>query len=382
MGLRKEIEGLIERGYAEGKDGAKIAQRLVEAGLRMMYDEGLIDENSRIAPDQDDPENGAFFLTKFHRGDMQESIEEDAEDETDLNLLRAAFGEMTISDGDEFLVQINEDGSGFSVVKVRTGSLVDMLRRAGETFNDYALMHIAKGTADGNFKARKNAEMANMCFETIGEAYAMPEIAAAEPAQSDSDVEGTPVALLPAVDALRCPQDVYDYICSVRDTAKKQKQDYWRVLDTVAEQLALGLYDTPVNFEHSLRELINYIGAANVKAGWWNEANIDLRDCGYTGHVVLGKLGLVNSEVGEAMEGWRKSQKQTILMDDKLPTRPMLEVELADVVIRVFDLAANVRFKTGRLLDVAGAVVDKLAFNKVRPDHQPEARAGENGKAM
>lgn len=382
MGLRTQIDELVDRNYVSGKARPKIAQRLIEAGLRMMYDEGLIDGDSRIAPDQDDPETGAFFLTKFHRGDMQESIEHEAEDETDINLLRAAFGEMTVFDGDQFLVDINEDGTGFGVLKVTTGSLVDVLRRAGDTFNDYALMHIAKGTADGDFKAKKNASMAALCFETLGMDYGMPEIPVREPVQSDSAPDPTLVALQSSSVALACPQDVYDFICSVRDTAKKQDQEGWRVIDTIAEQLSLGLYDTPVNIEHALRVIIDLVGAANVKAGWWNEANIDLRDCAYTGHVVLGKLGLVNSEVGEAMEGWRKSQKNTILMDDKLEDRPMLEVELADVLIRVFDLAANAWFKGGRRLDVAGAVTAKLAFNKTRPDHQPEARAGENGKAM
>ena len=69
------------------------------------------------------------------------------------------------------------------------------------------------------------------------------------------------------------------------------------------------------------------------------------------------------------MEGHRKS-----LMDDKLPHRPMLEVELADAVIRIFDMAG------GLGLDVAGALVEKLAFNAQRADHKIENRQGEHGK--
>lgn len=383
MGLRTQIRDLIEANYAAGKDGAKISQRLIEAGMKMMYEEGAIDTDSRIAPDQDDPSTGEFFLTKFMRGDLQEFIEADSEElETDLNLLRAAFGEMPINDGDEFLVKVNEDGTGFGVTAVAPGNIVDIVRRAGETFNDYALMHIAKGTADGYFKARKNAAMADLCYDAINEPYAMPEIPAAEPVQSDSGVEGSPIALMPAVDALRCPQDVYDFICSIRDTAKTQKQDYWRILDTLAEQLALGLYDTPVNFEHALREITESIGKANEDAGWWRDANIDLRDCPYTMHVVMGKLALGHSEISEAVEGWRKSQKGgKILMDDHLPHRPMMEVELADTHIRLFDLGRNVRFPNGRPLDVPGAIIEKLAYNARRPDHKPENREKEGGKA-
>ncbi len=86
--------------------------------------------------------------------------------------------------------------------------------------------------------------------------------------------------------------------------------------------------------------------------------------------LVAQKLCLVHSEVSEGMEGARRN-----LMDDKLPHRPMLEVELADAVIRIADLAGALG------LDLGGAVVEKLAFNKVRPDHRPENREKEGGKA-
>jgi hypothetical protein len=69
------------------------------------------------------------------------------------------------------------------------------------------------------------------------------------------------------------------------------------------------------------------------------------------------------------MEGDRKN-----LMDDKLPHRPMREVELADAVIRIFDLAGAYG------MDIAGAIVEKMAFNAVRPDHKIENRVAEGGK--
>lgn len=83
------------------------------------------------------------------------------------------------------------------------------------------------------------------------------------------------------------------------------------------------------------------------------------------------KLCLIHSEVSEGMEGFRKG-----LMDDKLPRRSMLEVELADAVIRIFDLAG------GLGLDVAGAMVEKLQFNATREDHKLEVRAKDGGKAF
>ncbi len=107
---------------------------------------------------------------------------------------------------------------------------------------------------------------------------------------------------------------------------------------------------------------------AAVASGWWinPKTGQDPRD---NPLCFSNKLMLIVSEVAEAMEGDRKS-----LMDDKLPHRPMREVELADAVIRIFDLAGAFG------LDISGALVDKLNFNQVRPDHKLEARQSEGGK--
>ena len=75
------------------------------------------------------------------------------------------------------------------------------------------------------------------------------------------------------------------------------------------------------------------------------------------------------SELSEAMEGHRKN-----LMDDHLPTRKMFEVELADCIIRIFDIAGAVG------LDLGGAFVEKMTYNANRADHKPENRLKENGK--
>lgn len=83
------------------------------------------------------------------------------------------------------------------------------------------------------------------------------------------------------------------------------------------------------------------------------------------------KLMLTVSEVSEGMEGFRKG-----LMDDKLPHRTMLEVELADAVIRIGDLAGALK------LDLGGAIAEKLAFNQQRPDHKLETRHSDGGKAF
>jgi NTP pyrophosphatase (non-canonical NTP hydrolase) len=80
-------------------------------------------------------------------------------------------------------------------------------------------------------------------------------------------------------------------------------------------------------------------------------------------------LMLIVSEVSEAMEGERKG-----LMDDKLSHRSMVEVELADALIRIFDYAGAFG------LDLEGAYQEKRAYNAIRVDHTYEARAAAGGK--
>lgn len=126
--------------------------------------------------------------------------------------------------------------------------------------------------------------------------------------------------------------------------------------------------DESFNLHVCANTLKDICHSANVKAGWWNDIKTgeDLRGKKNMGEL----LCLVHSELSEAMEGHRKN-----LMDDKLPHRKMLEVELADALIRIFDIAG------GFNLDIAGALVEKMQYNKTRADHKPENRAKENGKA-
>lgn len=107
---------------------------------------------------------------------------------------------------------------------------------------------------------------------------------------------------------------------------------------------------------------------ASFDAGWWVHpvTGKDTRD---NPMCFAQKLCLIHSEISEAMEGDRKSLK-----DDKLPHRDMREVELADAVIRIFDLAGAYG------MDLGGAISEKLAYNAHRPDHKLEARKLNGGK--
>ena len=81
------------------------------------------------------------------------------------------------------------------------------------------------------------------------------------------------------------------------------------------------------------------------------------------------KIALIHAELSEALEADRKS-----LQDSHLPFRPGIEVELADAVIRIFDLAKALK------LDLPSAIIEKNNYNAARLDHTHEARAGKNGK--
>jgi NTP pyrophosphatase (non-canonical NTP hydrolase) len=111
-------------------------------------------------------------------------------------------------------------------------------------------------------------------------------------------------------------------------------------------------------------------GAAKA-AGWHNDPRTGEPRTNEQNHEMFPtRLMLIVSELGEAMEGHRKG-----LMDDKLPHRPMAEVEMADTVIRSFDLAGAMGY------DLGGAIVEKLAFNAQRADHKMENRLKPGGKA-
>lgn len=104
------------------------------------------------------------------------------------------------------------------------------------------------------------------------------------------------------------------------------------------------------------------------RSGWWTDI-----DTGEKRHVddvnIPEKICLMHSELSEAMEACRKNRN-----DDHLPHRAGLEVELADAVIRILDLAGFLK------LDLTGAIIEKLAYNQNRADHSLAARQKADGK--
>lgn len=108
--------------------------------------------------------------------------------------------------------------------------------------------------------------------------------------------------------------------------------------------------------------------------GWWSDFDVldttNLQEH-FDKYIYCTKIALIHTEISEATEGLRKDK-----MDEHLPHRKSVEVELADALIRIFDLAGALN------LDLGTAVIEKMAYNAVRPDHDPATRNALGGKKV
>lgn len=158
--------------------------------------------------------------------------------------------------------------------------------------------------------------------------------------------------------------DMYEWVFAHAATLNEVLDNWKMMKKRLIDTPKKGYGKTMTELKKSMNSIVSACHTAAREAGWWDGVDI-INDV----HVVPAKLCLIHSEISEAMEGHRKD-----LMDDKLPYRQMLEVELADAVIRIADLAGALG------LDLGGAIDEKMAFNVTRADHQLENRQAPGGK--
>lgn len=113
--------------------------------------------------------------------------------------------------------------------------------------------------------------------------------------------------------------------------------------------------------------LQNYCHGQARAAGWWTDLNSGKDKERNIGEALM----LVTTELAEALEGFRKS-----LHDPHLPKRDNYTVEIADALIRLFDLAG------GTCIDLPGAFEEKMQYNARRADHKIENRRLPGGKKV
>lgn len=127
----------------------------------------------------------------------------------------------------------------------------------------------------------------------------------------------------------------------------------------------MGFVSKDMQIAYNLNQLRDMCHGASRDAGWYTDLETDKPKERNIGELLM----LIVSELSECFEGVRKDQ-----LDDHLPAEKMEHVEMADVIIRIMDYCGY------RGIDIGRLVIDKMAYNKNRPDHKIDARTKKNGK--
>ena len=107
----------------------------------------------------------------------------------------------------------------------------------------------------------------------------------------------------------------------------------------------------------NISSLIERCHKASVNGGWYTDLSTGEKLDRNIGEMMV----LIHSEVSEAYDAWVNDE-----MDDKLPHRLGVEVEIADTLIRIFDLCGyqNLSLENSTIIPTFGNNIEK-AFNLI-----------------
>lgn len=368
--LKDSIGHLIEDQYARGIDGQKIAKRLIEAGLKMMIDEGDFATGQKLLPTG--PEGG-------------------------------------------FTITTDTPDNGYSAGEIER--MTDGIAEAARMFDGYAKLHLAKSPPDVD-KGERNIRMATKLCAIINEPYTPPTVPEIEPSTAlieHDPLPGTnerPRKL--STDPLDRAEILAWFDMKLDGCTRNGMHDTYTVLRAMRDEVAQHLEAAPIDFATALRAFYEDVHNRNVKAGWWS----DLASVKPKKRSVGELFMLFVTELWEAYDAYCSGG-----MDDKLPHLPGLGVELGDLQIRLADFCgalqagkivsyAGVRNAGDEMFreigeiadryerirktpaavgdpeagdelapqDVPGAIFEKLEFNATRKDHQISERMKADGK--
>jgi len=163
---------------------------------------------------------------------------------------------------------------------------------------------------------------------------------------------------------LKCPRckskDIANYYDNTGfkclDCDYQWKDESRRNANRMDDQVSITLNFTDVEkqFKSSFTEVQKVIHQIAKDKGWWDDRTELFKTDNEI--VIAAVLALIHSEISEALESVRHGFPQS----DQMKGYDNFEIELADVIIRVMDLAEWMN------IDLGSALVAKVKFNSNR----------------